>query len=166
MGRKGPGLRHTSGWISYAAKADVRGGAVRSVRGACSDAIAIAVGCVAKKRASRHPLRLARRRPSRVVQHRAGGELGLKPVGVPFPYVPGDRVQPMTVRWKAVDRATLAVAVLSGVMVRKLALPDVAECLPSEMSSSPQGYGFCSRAPRAAYSDCASVGRVFDARAA
>ena len=51
----------------------------------------------------------------------------MKPVGAPFPYVPGDRVQPMTVRWKAIDRATPAIAVFSGVMVRKLALPDVAE---------------------------------------
>src|ERR1700679_23289 len=34
----------------------------------------------------------------------------------------------MTVRWKAVDRT---IAVLSGVIVRKLALPDVAEMLSS-----------------------------------
>jgi hypothetical protein len=37
----------------------------------------------------------------------------------------------MTVRWEAVDWTTPSIAVLSGVVMRKLALPDVAEVLSS-----------------------------------
>jgi hypothetical protein len=60
------------------------------------------------------------------MEHRLTGKRCMKPVGAPLPNVPDDRVQPVTVWWKAIDRAGSSIAVLAGVVTGKLALPDVA----------------------------------------
>src|SRR5947209_9034725 len=65
------------------------------------------------------------RRAGRIQTPVAGPERGVEPVPGPLPDVPRGVVQSVAVRGKGVDRTGTEVAVVTGVLVWKPALPDV-----------------------------------------
>src|ERR1700730_5534294 len=121
-------------WLD-ATEADVRGGAVRGVRGAGGYAVTIAVRGVTEEGATLHDFGLAGGGAGGVVL-RGGGEGGVEPVGAPLPYVAGDGVEAEGVGWEAVDGAGSGEAVFCGVDAGELALPDVAEVLEAAGGAS------------------------------
>jgi hypothetical protein len=115
--------------IHGAAEGDVGGGAVGGVGGAGGDAVAVAIGAVAKIRSAFHELGRAVGRADGIV---AGGfqvPVGVPPVVAPFPGVAGDGVDAVVVGGEGVDGAGAGVAVFGGVVFGEVALPDVAEVL-------------------------------------
>src|SRR5262245_54863082 len=126
------GLREPTGsHIPDAAEADIRSRAIRSVGGARRDAIPIAVGPVAQIRAPFHdPLR-AVGWPSRIRVRGRDVPGRVKPVTAPFPGIAGDGVQAVTVGGKGIDLCRRGVPVFPRIVIREVALPDVAQMFTS-----------------------------------
>src|SRR4051812_7473760 len=110
-------------------ESNITGGAVRRIRAARCDPIAIAIGIVAEERAA--------------AQRTVGGGFALqgifsggnaviarrKIILAPFPDISRDVMQTVAVRRKSVDRRGAGIAILGGIAIRKAALPDIAAML-------------------------------------
>ncbi len=144
----------------------------RAVRGAgCPRGHAVpgAVGVVAQVRAAADdPLRALVRTPGVLSRRRGSGHMPGRapPVGAPLPDVACDVVESEPVGWEGGDRRGAQVTVRPGVVVREVALPEVAPVLACWLQFAPQGNRARSRPPRAARSHSASVGRRLPAQRA
>jgi len=129
---RSPGIRGYSviSDIPYGTKADVRGRAIRGVWGSSRHAVSIAIRTMTEIRTALHHLRRSLGRPDRI-QGRCRCVKGrMEPIAAPFPRVTGYTEESIVIRRKSVRRADAREAIFSGVSVRKIPLPDVAQVLP------------------------------------
>src|SRR5207248_11116951 len=110
-----------------APKPDIRSRAVRRVGSPSGNAIPIAVRAVAKVRTALHHLPCSPRRPHRIDSR--GGQVPrrIKPVGAPFPCVARNPEQSVSVRRERARPRCRGESVLTGIVLGKFALPDVAK---------------------------------------